>query len=170
MLDSYHVAMKAPHRPLFTFGYEGLSIESFIARLKEVGISVVVDVRQLPLSRKKGFSKTAFAEALNRHSIEYMHVPALGCPKPVRDAFRKNPNWEDYTRGFLAHLRKQKNAVAEVTSVSRTSTACLVCFESDFNYCHRSMVAAAIRTAGGPPIVHLTAKTGFAEVPERAAA
>lgn len=162
--------MKAPQRPLFTFGYEGLSIECFVARLKEAGVDVIVDVRELPLSRKKGFSKTAFAETLSRHGIEYLHVPALGCPKPVRNAYRNDQNWEAYTRGFLAHLRKQKDAIAEVTSVSRARTACLVCFESDFNYCHRSMVAAAIRTAGGPPIVHLTAKTEIAEVPERAAA
>ncbi|MBU1237061.1 MAG: DUF488 domain-containing protein [Gammaproteobacteria bacterium] len=162
--------MKAPQRPLFTFGYEGLNIDSFVARLKEVGVGVIVDVRELPLSRKKGFSKTAFAETLNRHGIEYLHVPALGCPRPVRNAYRNNQNWDAYTRGFLAHLRKQKDAVAEVTSVSRSLTACLVCFESDFNYCHRSMVAAAIRAAGGPRIVHLTAKTEIAEVPKRAAA
>ena len=162
--------MKASQRALFTFGYEGLTIDSFVARLKEVEVGVVVDVRELPLSRKKGFSKTAFAEMLNRHGIEYLHVPALGCPRPVRNAYRSSQDWNAYTRGFLAHLHKQKDAIAEVTSVSRTRTACLVCFESDFNYCHRSMVAAAIRAAGGPRIVHLTANTEFAEVPERAAA
>lgn len=42
---------------LFTFGYEGLTIEAFIARLNEAGVRTIIDVRELPLSRKKGFSK-----------------------------------------------------------------------------------------------------------------
>ncbi|MDP2877672.1 MAG: DUF488 domain-containing protein, partial [Holophaga sp.] len=50
---------------LCTFGYEGLTIEAFIARLKESGVRTIIDVRELPLSRKKGFSKKAFAEALH---------------------------------------------------------------------------------------------------------
>lgn len=40
---------------LYTAGYEGLSINAFIARLKQAGIDKVLDVREYPLSRKKGF-------------------------------------------------------------------------------------------------------------------
>jgi hypothetical protein len=42
---------------LFTRGYEGLTNEGFIARLQTAQVKTVVDVRELPLSRKKGFSK-----------------------------------------------------------------------------------------------------------------
>ena len=44
---------------IFTFGYEGLPLKAFIARLKSAGIQTVVDVRANPLSRKPGFSKRA---------------------------------------------------------------------------------------------------------------
>ncbi|WP_456372579.1 hypothetical protein [Methanocaldococcus sp.] len=37
---------------IYTIGYEGRSLEEFIQVLKDVGINVVVDVRELPLSRK----------------------------------------------------------------------------------------------------------------------
>ena len=43
---------------LFTIGYEGLDQRQFIAHLVHNKISVVADVRHLPLSRKKGFSKS----------------------------------------------------------------------------------------------------------------
>jgi len=33
---------------LYTFGYEGLTLEAFIARLKEIGVGTIVDVRELP--------------------------------------------------------------------------------------------------------------------------
>jgi uncharacterized protein (DUF488 family) len=70
------------HPTLFTLGYEGLTIEVFIARLQAAQVKTVVDVRELPLSRKKGFSKSAFCSVLSTHGIAYLHVPALGCPKP----------------------------------------------------------------------------------------
>lgn len=150
-----------PDRFLFTFGYEGVDIETFIARLQEVAVQRVVDVRELPLSRKKGFSKTKFQEQLAKAGISYVHVSSLGCPKPVRDRFRADGNWPRYVRGFLAHLEKQQSAVADLAQLSRASTACLVCFENDHTACHRSFVAMAAHLRGGPPVMHLGAKTAL---------
>ncbi len=44
---------------IFTIGYEGLDLAAFTGLLARHGIETVVDVRELPLSRKKGFSKQA---------------------------------------------------------------------------------------------------------------
>ena len=72
------------HSTLFTLGDEGLTIGAFIACLQAAQVKTVVDVRELPLSCKKGFSKSAFCAALSAHDIAYLHAPALGCPKPIR--------------------------------------------------------------------------------------
>ena len=142
---------------LYTFGYEGLSIERFIARLKEAGVTVVVDVRELPLSRKKGFSKTAFGEALAHAGIMYSHLPVFGCPKPIRNRYKSDGNWKKYEKAFNAYIATQKEAVGKLAKFSKTASACLVCFEADFNVCHRSLVARAAAAAGSPPVMHLTA-------------
>ena len=42
---------------IFTIGYEKSTIDEFVDRLADAEIEVLVDVRELPLSRKKGFSK-----------------------------------------------------------------------------------------------------------------
>jgi uncharacterized protein (DUF488 family) len=89
------------HPTLFTLGYEGLTIEAFIARLQTTQVKTVVDVRELPLSRKKGFSKSAFCAALATHGVAYLHAPALGCPKPIRNQYKSDGNWQIYTRDFL---------------------------------------------------------------------
>lgn len=133
------------------------------------GIRTVVDVRALPLSRKRGFSKTAFAAALARVGIAYSHMPALGCPKAVRDRYQADRDWATYTRAFLAYLDTQPAATLELVELSRTSTACLVCFEADSDRCHRTYVARDARRRGGLPILHLTATTvlpdrGFPEM------
>lgn len=155
---------------LFTFGYEGLTIDAFINRLKEAQVEVIVDVRELPLSRKKGFSKTAFRAALAGAGIAYEHRPALGCPRPVRDRYKTDGDWAAYTRGFLAYLIQEKGEVAELARLARSSAACLVCFEADFDRCHRTYVARAAHAAGAPAVRHLTARTVVADAPVRLAA
>jgi uncharacterized protein (DUF488 family) len=49
---------------IFTAGYEGLTIQTFIARLQQANIGKVIDVREYPVSRKPGFSKKSFAQCL----------------------------------------------------------------------------------------------------------
>lgn len=155
---------------LCTFGYEGLELSEFIARLRAAGVRAVVDVRELPLSRKQGFSKRALAEALAGSGIAYRHVPALGCPKPIRNQYREDNDWSRYAKAFSAYLRQQSEAVAALAKSSRGIKECLVCFEADYTVCHRSIVARAAAAVGGPAVVHLTATATIPDAPRRAAA
>lgn len=155
---------------LYTFGYEGLDIATFIARLIRAGVRTIIDVRKLPLSRKKGFSKNALREQLAAADIGYFHAPPLGCPKEIRDRYRENGDWKEYTRDFMLHLRDQDSTVRELAKISRSTTACLICFEADYTMCHRSYVARAAYRVGAPCVKHLTAKTEFLDQTLRAAA
>lgn len=150
--------MAASHH-LFTFGYEGLDIASFVARVKSAGIKTIVDVRELPLSRKKGFSKSSFREALAAQDIAYVHIPALGCPKSIRDRYKLDGDWGAYSQSFMEYLATQEATVRELVKIARATTACLVCFEADNQMCHRTYVARSARKHGGPQVTHLTAKT-----------
>lgn len=144
---------------LFTFGYEGMDIASFVTRAKSAGVKTIVDVRELPLSRKKGFSKSSFRDALAAHGIAYVHIPALGCPKSIRDAYRVDSDWGAYTQSFMTYLATQEATVRELVKISKATTACLVCFEADYAMCHRTYVARAARKFGGPQVMHLNLKT-----------
>lgn len=155
---------------LYTFGYEGFDIDRFIARLKDVGIKTIVDVRQLPLSRKRGFSKRAFAETLEKSGIAYLHAPTLGCPKTIRDGYKICGDWGKYTTEFMAYLRTQDASIRELAKISRATDACLVCFEADFNYCHRTFVARAAQKRGAPAVGHITAQKVTTDSPLRVAA
>lgn len=149
-------------KTLYTFGYEGLSIDSFIAHLKAAGVEAVYDVRELPLSRKKGFSKTAFGIALRVAGIEYIHLPVFGCPRPIRNQYRADGSWSRYEKAFSSYLAKQTAEVKNLALSARQTVACLVCFEADFNFCHRSIVANSVFRAGGPSVNHLIAKANLA--------
>jgi len=140
---------------LFTIGYEGLNTDDFMMLLFEHGIEIVVDIRALPLSRKPGFSKTALANILNLNGFEYQHMAELGCPKSVRDGYRADGNWKRYTTGFLKYLRTQQDAIDELADLVTYSRCALLCFEADFNFCHRSMVADAISKKCGAEVEHI---------------
>lgn len=149
---------------LYTFGYEGLSIDEFIARLKAVDMKTIVDVRELPLSRKKGFSKNSFSAALSANGIAYLHAPALGCPKQIREQYKLDSNWKTYTKDFLKYINTQDASLRELVKISHATPACLVCFEADFSMCHRTFVARAARQLGGPVVTHLTIKTALPDL------
>lgn len=140
---------------VFTIGYEGINIDTFVSLLSEHGIETVVDIRELPLSRKPGFSKKALGNILNLSGYEYLHRIELGCPKPVRERYRDDGNWTRYTEGFLAHLETQEDAIAEMADLVASSNCALLCYEADYNFCHRSLVANAIRDYCGAGIEHI---------------
>lgn len=140
---------------IFTIGYQGIGIETFLDLLHTNDIDALVDVRELPLSRKPGFSKTALANSLNSAGIEYVHMANLGCPKPIRDRYREDSNWKRYTTGFLRHLAAQKAAVRELVDLALKSNCALMCFEADYNFCHRSMVADAVSRRCGAKVAHI---------------
>ena len=68
---------------LFTIGYEGADLKEFLTVLKNAGTDVLLDVRELPMSRRKGFSKNALKAALAEVGIDYRHEKRLGSPKDV---------------------------------------------------------------------------------------
>ncbi|MGV3591769.1 MAG: DUF488 family protein [Gammaproteobacteria bacterium] len=142
---------------IFTIGYEGLDLAVFTALLARHGVETVVDVRELPLSRKKGFSKQALKHELQLAGFGYVHIGALGCPRPVRDGYKQHRDWGRYTEGFLRHLGQQQEALHELEELAKVTSCALLCYEADYNFCHRSMVAEALREQGGMEVKHITA-------------
>lgn len=129
---------------LFTIGYEGRSPAEVIERLRDAGVERVVDVRELPLSRRKGFSKSVLATALERAGIAYEHVRALGNPKPNRDRYNRG-DVHGGAEHFRRHLHNgsQPALMALMESLPGSKT-CLLCFEESNEVCHRAVIAGAI--------------------------
>jgi uncharacterized protein (DUF488 family) len=152
---------------LYTLGYEGLDVAAFIACLKRAAVRQVVDVRENPFSRKPGFSKTALAGALLAEGIEYVHAVELGCPREIRERHKRDRDWGRYEAAFREYLGSQGAAVASVARLAREKAICLVCFEADFNRCHRSLVGEAAVALGAPVLEHLALDKAGADAQPR---
>lgn len=130
---------------LFTLGYEGASLADCIAALAAAGVTLVIDVRELPLSRKPGFSKGALAASLAEAGIGYRHIRALGTPKPGRVAVRTG-DLAGFERIFREHLagEEAQAGLALALELAKEQPSCLLCYERDPGHCHRSIVAEAM--------------------------
>ncbi len=133
---------------IVSVGYEGRVVDDLVATLVAHDVEILVDVRLTPISRKKGFSKSALAGALDRVGIEYRHERELGNPKDNRDAFRKGD--ESARRRYEHHLANGANARYEATvERARSKRIALLCFERQHSECHRSSIAN--RALAGDP-------------------
>ena len=90
-------------KPLYTIGYEGAQPADFFDQLLASGVRALIDIRDVPISRKRGFSKNSLREGLAEHSIEYLHLKGLGDPKPGRIAAREG-RYSDFRMIFNAHM------------------------------------------------------------------
>lgn len=130
---------------VFTTGYEQhRTPSSLIGALQTAGVRRLVDVRELPLSRRRGFSKTALAAALARGGIEYSHVRELGNPKPYRELYRAGRVREG-TEHYRAHLHNGSySSLVELSDTLEDAPTCLLCFEAAHDECHRAVIIDAL--------------------------
>ena len=144
------------NKPLYTIGYEGAELGELLMTLRKQSIEQVIDVRELPLSRKRGFSKNSLKEALNAHGIEYLHIRALGDPKAGRMAARSG-DFVAFRRLYETHLKLKaaQDALIEASRAAKKKTSVLLCYELDFENCHRSIVASSLSFNYGFMIHHL---------------
>ncbi len=143
---------------LLTIGYEGCTIDTVLAALREASVGLLLDVRAVPQSRKPGFSKRQLAAGLDEVGIRYVHLQGLGTPKPGRDAARagQTARMEAIFSEHMTSDRAQA-ALAQAKLLAREQRACLLCFERDPAQCHRRLVAEMVTETTGQSVVHLHA-------------
>jgi hypothetical protein len=143
----------------FTIGYEGQSVESYLNRLIENDIRLLVDVRRNPLSRKYGFSKGALSSLCEAFGIAYLHIPNLGIPGELR---RNLDGQDDYEQLFTHYeqevLPRNTKSIKYLTELlSEYRRLAITCFEREHVQCHRDRIAKAVATKSptGVAFAHL---------------
>ena len=143
---------------LFTIGYEGLDQRQFIAHLVHNKISIVADVRHLPLSRKKGFSKSSLAEMLKENDIDYISLRELGTSKDMRNELYASKNYAAFFKDYKRLIADKKEPLDKILDfLKEGQNVSLLCFEMDPELCHRKIVAEEIkkRNNNGLKIKHI---------------
>jgi uncharacterized protein (DUF488 family) len=130
-------------KQIVTIGYEGANLDDFLATLEQIKVTMLLDIRELPISRRPGFAKTALREGLASVGIDYRHEPRLGSPKAIRHQLRDDGDYKRFFRDFDRYLGKQADLLDTLAGELK-GTVALLCYERDFHTCHRKSVAEAL--------------------------
>ncbi len=133
--------MTEPERILWTVGYERFPTPPDLVEVLEgAGIEWVCDVRAVPRSRRKGFSRRPLADALADAGIVYEHREELGNPAPLRELFHEGKLIEG-REAYRAHLKDGREWALD-TLVDRLDDrpTAMLCLEDDPALCHRGVI------------------------------
>lgn len=130
---------------LYTLGYEKRSLEEFLLVLRSMGITLVVDVRDVAWSHKPGFSRKPLMAALAGAGIHYHHAQWAGNPKALRRGASGLPQMLERYRGHLSANPQIVESVARLIAAAHDEglKVCIICFEREPGECHRTILAEA---------------------------
>lgn len=146
-LDNTAKAAGASHATwVGSVGYEKYrDVEIFARMLADAGVERLVDVRELPISRRRGFAKTALSSALAEAGVEYLHLRSMGNPKAFRDLYKSgnvDAGRDAYERFLLTERREE---LRSLDALLREKPTALMCVEHDEDICHRQVIFGALR-------------------------
>ena len=136
--------------PFFTVGYSHRSIDEFLRVLRTRHMVTLIDVRHSPVSRHRPeFSKRNLLRALEGQGIAYVHMPALGVPKSIRDELAQTGDYDVffawYDANVIPHLADE---LGKYLANDEHLPATFMCMEEDPSQCHRSRISVALRRLG----------------------
>jgi uncharacterized protein (DUF488 family) len=140
---------------VFTIGHGTRPAEELLACLKEAGARTLVDVRRYPSSRRNPqFDGPTLAETLRGAGIAYRHAVELGGRRSGE------PGEEQFgcirTAGFRSYaVRMATDRWQEALDAVLSEPApCLMCAETHWTRCHRSLISELL-VARGHDVWHL---------------
>ncbi|HUV67889.1 MAG TPA: DUF488 domain-containing protein [Sedimentisphaerales bacterium] len=128
--------MKKPTKNMFNvpvvyhIGYQGRDLAGFLEVLKSNHVDVLVDLREKPFSRVKGFSKNQLGMALSVEGIKYL----------LRG---------DKLGGFTLGYNDWLKSLPEIAELASKSTVCIMCMEQNPNECHRKQLIRILEDKHG---------------------
>ena len=155
---------------LLTFGHGTATAERMTELLRGADVTVLIDVRTAPGSRRHPHVARAELERwLPEAGISYRWDKRLG---GFRKAAPDSPDtaWrEDMFRGYAAHMRtgEFQAAMDEVLAQAGVDSTAVMCAESLWWRCHRRLIADFAVASRGVPVRHLLHDGRIEELEDR---
>jgi uncharacterized protein (DUF488 family) len=143
-------------RLLYTIGYEKALLKDVVSTLAAARVATLIDVRDRPISRRPGFSKRQLAAAIEDAGMRYVHLQPLGTPPEGRLASKRR-EWDRFWGIVEEKLARPEAELAllEAAEIAEAAPSCLLCYEADWQICHRRRVAEILAQRHGFGVSHL---------------
>ena len=152
----YRTVREGQGKSVFTVGYERRTGEDLISALKDAGITILVDVRDRPFSRKPDFREKALRVLCSEANIEYQSWTDLGSTEEQRDKLKATGDFSQFEAAFRKHAERKLTApigkLARLIQATSASVA-LLCYERCHDECHRSILGEMLADNHGIGVV-----------------
>ena len=142
---------------LFTIGFTKKNAQTFFSKLRNAGVTKLIDIRLNNVSQLAGFAKRDDLIFFLRElcDCDYKHLPNFAPTKEILDAYKKKEiDWNEYVRRFSKLIKDRK--IEGKIKDEELHNACLLCSEPTPEQCHRRLVAEYLREKfGNIEIIHL---------------
>ena len=135
---------------LYTIGFTKKNAEQFFGKLKQAGITRIIDTRLNNVSQLAGFTKKDDLRFFSKEilGVDYIHIPSLAPTKDILDAYKKDGgDWDTYEQKFNALIGSRH--IESTLDKGILDGACLLCSEPTPHHCHRRLVAEYLRDHWG---------------------
>jgi uncharacterized protein (DUF488 family) len=158
-----------------TIGVYGFTAETFLDRLREADVGVVLDVRQRRGVRGREYAWANSARlqaALAEAGMEYRHHKELAPTTELRQLQYREDDRQgvgkrsrtqlapEYRARYIAEILDQADLDAVAAELPRDRAAALMCVERDPEACHRSLIAERLAGEYEVRVVHLLPPDG----------
>lgn len=156
---------------LATIGVYGFDVASFLYRLQDADVRVLLDLRQRRGVRGPEYcwaNSRRLQDALARSGIAYQHHPELAPTTELRHLQYAEDDRQGvgkrsrrelaavYARRYTAEILDRADLGLVVSALPSSGTAALFCVERDAEACHRSLVARRLTEQHGVVVEHLS--------------
>ena len=152
---------------IWTVGHSTRSAEEFGQMLLAHDIKTLVDVRSFPGSRRyPQFNRAVLAETLRQVGIEYRHEPRLGGRRTPRTDSH-NTAWKNASfRAYADHMESEefRRGVKDLLELAANEQTAIMCAESLWWRCHRSLISDYLKAAGHT-VIHILDQSKTEEHP-----
>ena len=97
---------------------------------------------------KYGFTKNLLAKHVQDLGIKYLHLPELGIESEERQNLETYQDYktlfEKYEQTTLSNNLRALELI--MTLLRQNKKVALTCFEKDYHYCHRGVIAQKLQT------------------------
>lgn len=136
---------------IWTIGHSTRTFEEFLALLTGQNISLLVDIRTYPGSRRfPQFNKENLSEALPQNDIAYKHMVGLGGRRKP-DMSSPNVGWRHASfRGYADYMQTGafKDQIVMLEADARAVRTAYMCSEGPWWKCHRALVSDYLKVRG----------------------
>lgn len=136
---------------VWTVGHSTRSADEFGQLLLAHTIKILVDVRSFPGSRRyPQFNKGALHDHLAALHINYIHMPTLG-GRRQSSANSHNTAWKNASfRAYADYMETEsfRQGVATLLELVADNRTAIMCAESLWWRCHRSLIADYLKVKG----------------------